>query len=326
MSARRRTGQPLSGFGQARRPRRVRSCGPRAFNSRRVRSRAGRARRARPWVRSAGAGVCTDWGSGLWPAGMLPRTRWWSGSRGAVRRPRPAGLPTGVTARAGRVPSPSMCGRTSPWTIRRRASLCASSRPGAAPTARARASGRGEERSASTIGASSGCSGSGSGSSCGERTSTSRIIASVTARERSPSSSVISRSRSRRSSGVMSIAAGTATGASIRAGEKCAARRSRPAGVNPLCGTPAGIHSPMLGVTLQTRPSTLAVEAPRSLHSSSWVGWECSAQRVSREIASWPPWIVNGTSTESAASRGRRRVCGAVVISRWRRAPAARGR
>lgn len=106
---------------------------------------------------------------------------------------------------------------------------------------------------------------------------TSRIIRSVSCRDSSESSAVISRSTNSPSNGVSS----TDTGSDASAGastEKWTTRCREPAGALPECGVPAGIHSPTPPATVHNRLPTCATPEPTSFHSSSWVGWECTPQ------------------------------------------------
>ncbi len=88
---------------------------------------------------------------------------------------------------------------------------------------------------------------------------------------------------------------------------------------------PAGVHSPSAGVIVHTRAPTTALDAPRSFHSSSWNGCECSHQVVSCATTSSYGWIANGTSTALAATTGSDRVSRTGRAAGARDAPAGRG-
>ena len=81
-----------------------------------------------------------------------------------------------------------------------------------------------------------------------------------------------------------------------------------PDGARPECSTPAGIHSPTVGVMVQVRVPMVALEAPRRFHSNSWVGWECAGHSVSRSTCSSMPVIACGISVSPAEYAGRGRV------------------
>ncbi len=111
-------------------------------------------------------------------------------------------------------------------------------------------------------------------------------MASVTVREAAGRPRSFSRARSSRSSGVISTPTGVPEIDVVPLGPKKLARNHVPAGAEPECRVPAGIHRPRAGVTVHTRSPTTAVDAPRSVHSSSWKGWECAFHVVSRAITS----------------------------------------